>query len=1071
MDGSIKTISDLIKALEELGDKKILEKGSDLYKICEDAFKRLHISKFFKENDVLGDIIALKNLPDSVKADEIGKINYDTENLDPKSLNKQDLDTLIKDYEETKDKAVKEVYEQEIYKRTGKENVDQFIKTQKEIAARNEEKLKKIDPKLKGEIETKLEKVEQGMEEVKAKKIEEVVLEEKEYKKKELEKEVQKIVKDKEKAREISQEVIKERAEIKVQKKADEIVIKTCEELKNEQVIVTEKTREELKENILKSWENGEKLYVPDEIKTAVQDQTTIKKIEKASENFKEENLELIVEHRGNKLEKEITYQLRDNGVKDEKLIKEYAETVRDLNYSSERIVKEENREEIYRFVDDYLNPEVDGKKVINRTPGQIEASIDEAQFMARNVIKSPREFNRRIRRYNELRELIGADKLPKVKEIRITEKMANLFKEGSEAQKWMNGAQRMVGFLDKINNFPANLMARFGFQDTGLKLLGKVGGEASVAFVKNAAAIIAKEGTLNGIKSILMGLAGKGAVIAGEGAAGGAALMGGLAAIPGAGWIAAAAIAVAGILKKIGGKIGDWMKDKLNINLNGAGDFLSNTLGLANAGKWVVGAIGSMGTFFAGLPAMMGSIGPLIAIVLICVIVFMFASNMSNQQMASTLVPPADMENCVLESKYNGNGSINCNPNAPVNTVTGVDKANFVRVAGGWKAGVNYSDTCFNDTVNRALCAGINPIYALAAWLHESGASNYTGRSDIEDFGMHSIPQNEDFNTQINAFLKLDPATGCINDPRIGGDYWLAFSANYLNGSNCDPDHPNSITKMTPRQYEVEWKQTWGMVVNSLNPSLPNGIHVPVAGKNCDTANQAYVPNNENTKRVKYNGDWWICTTNTSAAVGNIDPNAPGIDGNPVDGECSVGDVVVPTKQCDPRWGNINLVGSLCSSGKPATICSKGCGPTSVSMLFRHVNGSLTPNNVIFGSGSAYNNIGCEGSYIGEAVTELTKKFGNGVNFDSVTLGCDKNAIAKWICDGKVVMVLANFYRNSALELAGHYVLAIGVKNGQIVVADPYFTATDTPFDGVAAYGHVYNIKGCITIDKSAVK
>jgi hypothetical protein len=37
--------------------------------------------------------------------------------------------------------------------------------------------------------------------------------------------------------------------------------------------------------------------------------------------------------------------------------------------------------------------------------------------------------------------------------------------------------------------------------------------------------------------------------------------------------------------------------------------------------------------------------------------------------------------------------------------------------------------------------------------------------------------------------------------------------------------------------------------------------------------------------------------------------------------------------------------------------------------------------------------------------------------------------------------------------------------------VADPYFTATDTPFDGVAAYGHVYNIKGCITIDKSAVK
>ena len=901
------------------------------------------------------------------------------------------------------------------------------------------------------------------MEEVKAEKIKEVILEEKEYTKKELEKEIKKIVQEKEKAREIYQEVARERAEIKVTKKADEIAVKTCEELKQDQVLVTEKMIVELKESILKSWKDGDKVEIPESITKAVHSEVILEKTRKASENFKKENLESIVHYRAEELGKEVSYKLRENGVKDEKLIANYVEVLQDLNYNSGKIVSEENRQDIYNYVNNYVNDQ----NKLNKSPGQIEASIDEAQFMAKNVVRAPREFNRSIRRYNELRELIGADRLPKIKEIRITEKMTSLFKNSPGVLKFMNGAQRMVGFLDKINNFPANLLSRFGFQDVGLKIVERIGGEAATAFLKNAAAIIAKEGTLNGVKSILMGLLGKGAVAAGSGAAGGAALAGGLAAIPGIRWIAAAAVAAVGILKKIGGKINNWLKDKLNINLDGTSDFLSNILGLKGVGKGIIGLVGKMGTFFAGLPAMLGSTGALVGSVFVVVMLFLVGCTMSNQGMVSTLVPPADNGNCVLASEYNG--TINCNPSAPENNVAGLNKSAFIDVANRWKNGTNYASTCINDTINRALCKGINPTYALWAWLHESGASNYTNADDIEDFGIHNITQNEDFNAQINEFVTLDPATGCINDSRIGGDYWLAFSANYLNGSNCDPDYPNAITGMTPRQYEAELKSQWGWFSSS---PLPSNIHVTAAGKNCDTAFQAYYSGNAQTKTI--DGKEYVCTETTQSVAGGpgYDANSPGLTGVVVDGECSVGEVVVPTKQCDSQWGSIQLNGGNCSNGKPGTICSAGCGPTSVSMLLRHINGTLTPNNVIFNTGSAYSSMGCEGSGLDQAQTELGKYLGSSaITYDATTQGCDEKAIAKWICGGKVVMVLANFYRNSKLELGGHYILAIGIKDGKIVVADPFYSVTDTPFDGTVAYGYAHDIKGCLLIDKTAVK
>jgi hypothetical protein len=73
-------------------------------------------------------------------------------------------------------------------------------------------------------------------------------------------------------------------------------------------------------------------------------------------------------------------------------------------------------------------------------------------------------------------------------------------------------------------------------------------------------------------------------------------------------------------------------------------------------------------------------------------------------QPKVSTLVPPPPMATggtCVPKENPTA-GGINCNQDAPDNT-TGIDKANFVRLANQWHTGKNYAEECFNDVVNRS--------------------------------------------------------------------------------------------------------------------------------------------------------------------------------------------------------------------------------------------------------------------------------------------------------------------------------------------------------------------------------
>lgn len=888
MSKSPRKVRDLIESLEIFRGQRgqILANNKELYEECRGLFEKLGRLDDFEPNSIEKVILVLENLPEEIKDTEIEKIEItEDKELGSKSLNEEELKELLKEYDEASEAEKVEIGEK-ISRLSGEKNVENLVRRQKELTQnktekvreRNKDKLNKFDPELREKIVEDLTKVGLLEKEEMAVIIEKAVLSE-EVDKKGIEKEIKKEIKDKEEVEEIIQKIERVRAEITVETKAREIVQTTVEKLKEEEIIVSEKSQKELKKNILEAWKEGEKLVIPTEIKGS---EIIIRETVKATENFGQENLETIVNYRAEELEKNIGKELRKNGIQDEALIREYSKVVNQLTNNPEKIVGEISKEEAANFVES-RNEKLGA--------GEVDRSIDEAKFMTKNVVMAPKKFNQLIAKYNVLREKIGSEKLPKIKEIRVVDKMAVLFKNNPKALQLLNGAQKMVGFLDKVNNFPGNILTRIGAKDVGLKIITKIGGQAAGEFIKNASLVIAEQGSLQGIRSIALGIMGKGAIATG-GASG--ALAGAVAAfqaIPVAGQIVLVAAAAIMIVKPIIDAVKNFAKEKLNINLNGVRDFISEDLGL---GK-IVGGVGQfavdVGTVLVGIPALLGTIaaGAIITPVIIFFFLGFFVYSMLQQNQISSVVPPPAVGggNCVLKSVAESEGMINCDQGAPENNYPGINRANFVGLAGRWKnEGKNYSEECYNDVVNRSLCAGVNPAYSLWVWLHESGASNYS-IEDVKDFGIasSSLAPAKNFSAQINYFLKLDPASACINDPRIGGNYWLAYSANFLNG-DCDPDKVSADSGITPRDYEKQIREQWSWVSSE---AMPNSIKVSKGGSKCDsigTSDGGDTPiSNEYTDE---NGQIWICYEGGDGSSGEVpdfeawDPNTPVPEGCP---------------------------------------------------------------------------------------------------------------------------------------------------------------------------------------------
>jgi hypothetical protein len=1044
----------------------------------------------------------LKNI-DTTKPGEVAVILENSPEIEPtveeeletKALNSQELKEVLNEYDKHRELKAEEIAtriqrdnpllkREEIQKVIQRKIELEAAERNKNIEVKRADKVSDeriiIEEKLKQEVsetkltEEKIELIAERAAEIATR--EEITIKESREKMAEVIKEIR--VDDKELAEEIVKTTLTETANNIVEENVDKVVEGLTRELADFEPTADqkEKIEEAVRERIKTELDDPAKKI--DEYKAVVVEEGGRKTI-KTGENLSKEIADIL----GNKVVEEEKIKI-EKAVRNTKLDLDKKLFTNEINRDSPiDIVRTGKLEEeiIERMVSRGATREeaASTAKMIGRlnfpekmmSESTIEAVMDEKNPVGveqartiKNLLKSPVTISQNV---DKILKVSG--KLGGIKGFDQLKNVAGVLKNNPKLMRSMEMIQKMARFQDTITGFTGGISTQIGnilhipaLQQFGVQMATRFGGEQMGAM----AAQIANLGLKDGIKNILGSLFAGTTKVAGTAAVDAVELGAGVATGP-PGWVITAILIGAQMVWGAVKKIWNWGKDKLESFLEniGVGSAKTKAWLQDNLGKGIGGLAyfgGGIAAILVAIPTMMGAVSvAIIAWLVPAVLGGLWGLNfMTANTVAPLVAPKGTGGSCVKLAKSDSGGKINCDQNAPENTVGGVDKANYIDVANRMKPGTNYAKECFNDTVNRALCAGTNPTYALWVWLHESGASNYS-INEVADFGVGSISERQDFNAQITAFLKLDPASACIKDPRIGGDYWLAFSANFLNG-DCDPDKLDATAKITPRQYEAEIKQQWGWISSS---PMPNTIKVTPGGQNCDQIGESTTPSGNNSYTyTDNNGDMWLCENAMTENSTTYDPNTPGLTGVKVEGECSVSDKAILTRQCDPKWGNMSLNGG-------GTICSAGCGPTSVSMMAQIHNGSLTPPNIIFTKGSAYYSMDSGGSSLQQAQQELVKLFGSGVEYNTVTRGCDETAIAKWVCEGKIVMILADFYRNTGLELGGHFVLAVGVNGGKIVVYDPYYSQTNTPFDGTKAFGYAHNIKECLTVEAATIK
>ncbi|MCA9390080.1 M23 family metallopeptidase [candidate division WWE3 bacterium] len=106
------------------------------------------------------------------------------------------------------------------------------------------------------------------------------------------------------------------------------------------------------------------------------------------------------------------------------------------------------------------------------------------------------------------------------------------------------------------------------------------------------------------------------------------------------------------------------------------------------------------------------------------------------------------------------GSAQVNCDPNAPTPSGHNVKPVaqmipllqNSPRFA---QTDTDNLQTCYNDVINQAQAAGVDPAFAMSIWIEESAASNYCEFPVVGDFGCVSgnVPQSN-FQSQISCFF-----------------------------------------------------------------------------------------------------------------------------------------------------------------------------------------------------------------------------------------------------------------------------------------------------------------------------
>jgi hypothetical protein len=476
-----------------------------------------------------------------------------------------------------------------------------------------------------------------------------------------------------------------------------------------------------------------------------------------------------------------------------------------------------------------------------------------------KGFIRSPVPIRENVEKAIKLGEKLRG--IPEADRLKTVANM--LMKNDGRLLKSMEYIQKLVHFQDKIAQISGGISNPLGYilripavQEFSVQIATKFGGQMMGAMATH----IAKFGLEQGVKNIVGQMFTQGTVTAVKlgvqagtkvvaqtalTAAGTVAVDGAAAATAatGVGIPIALILLAAQIIYTVGKKVIGFVKNKVGKLLADLGlvsgefkNWLQDTFGIGGKGildttvKLLLFGPILIGAAFAAAITLVQFVVPM-------VIGLMMAMQFLHANQVSSLVAPIGVGdlNCIKKSDIGATGGgilANCNINAPVTNAINVEKSRFVNVAERWRTGgALNAQRCFYDVVCRAKNAGVNPDFALWAWLHESGASNYQGfaPTEIEDFGIHNAPgvSKNNFDQQASFFMPYIANGGiehCVGNPLItaaasGRDaYWLAVATYYLNG-NCDPNFENPVSGGTGWDYLAEMKTTWSWINSAEMP------------------------------------------------------------------------------------------------------------------------------------------------------------------------------------------------------------------------------------------------------------
>jgi hypothetical protein len=847
-EAEIDTIAGILDVLKNYSDKDF-EGDTFLQDACKDALGEDWELYKGKREEIID---ALEKMEPELKVED-AQITAEEIKMGVKALSSEELKSLLEAWD-------KESSKQEGTPR-GKKAVEDFIQGQERLTAQQKEQaIKELWPVIE-KVEIKKEVkliVGKEVEEQVVDKVVEAIVEEKPI---EIRGEELGQKKSKEEAQEIREEVELLKKEVadqrRVEEQVDTLVRETTaryreiigEVTEKEQVELERSVKREIEDEVARPWNEADDNKNPIKITKDSAGKITV--------TVNGEETTLIYENKATRKGGVVSRPISQEKVQELTILeKKVTDKVGELRKSTDSAGEElrairksllENTATIkqVRMVRPLVltKPEYEEVKntMVNNgfTEKQAAEVAQEAKVVAGSIVNGGKEVAKLPAKLQKLNSLLGG----KVKAVtKLSETATKL-----EGQFQSIGAvQKIAGIQARINALnPLRLVGKMvpGMEKFAASFGTQTTAEMAAALASQIATHGLKEGTMVALRSILATgkvatatAAKAGATAAATTAAGTAGstaavtAAGAASAVPVVGWVVALIIIVAQAAMWLGGKIIktgkaaiDSLLKKMNWDLEELG--LKDKFGGLMGGGMELAIYGAAAlfAFFAFIQARAIATGAIAAVVIFGFSLVTGSSSLTLNQIlpwvANRYVGGGYCIYIGPEEEVVPGGDINCDTTVPDQTGTNVNKQNFISVAERWRTGGGKNaELCFNDVVKKAKEAGKNPDYALWAWLHESGASNYDGFSvELADFGIIYEPY-EDFNAQIGAFLKLDPASGC---PALAQqDYWLAFSTNYLSG-RCDPDEV--VDGTTGRAYVEELRSTWGWISSA---PLPDSIN-----------------------------------------------------------------------------------------------------------------------------------------------------------------------------------------------------------------------------------------------------